>query len=133
MNMKDMAENVEDVDEIDQITQGMDTGSTEEQQVNQVETGSNNVFGNIKDVLLQDTGKRDLDDYNLEEYPLPDTAGSKRLLRAADTLLKDNLEVVVTDVLLGGFDVFKNLDLGGNGGGTDGINTRPESGQQPTA
>jgi hypothetical protein len=131
--MKDMAENVEDVDEIDQITQGMDTGSTEEQQVNQVETGSKGVFDDIKDVLLQDTSQRPLEGYDTEGYPLPDTAGSKRLLRAADTLLKDNLEVVVTDVLLGGFDVFKNLDLGDKGGAENGINTRPESGQQPTA
>lgn len=105
-SMKDVAQQLEgeDVEDLD-ASPDPSNGETGENQ--QVQTGSS-VLTKAKDIFLSDTSTKPLENYKPEEYGLPDTDGSKRVIRATDTLLKDNLETVITDYLLGFFDIYKN-------------------------
>lgn len=115
-SMKDLGEELgdTDVEDID-MDSNPTPGGQETPENTQVNRGES-AFTKLKDVLLSDTSHKDLEEYNPEDYSLPNTKSSKRLIRATDVLLKDNLETVISDYIFGVYKLVKDKSAQGAAG-----------------
>lgn len=92
-------DDLEEMEEMDDL----DLGMSQEQTMGE----------KIKDVAFQDTSGKSLSSYDLEEYGfMPDSQGSRRILRAIDCAV-GHLDTVVSDLILGLVQISKDLETGG--------------------
>lgn len=91
-------EDIEDMDDFENLDDIEDLGVDEPKSWDQ----------KLVDMMKQDTSGKSLDRYDLDEYSfMPDSQGSKRILRAVDCGI-GKLDIVISDLVIGIFQIYSD-------------------------